>query len=294
MRRAGLAIAFLTLLAGAASAAGWEKSVDLGLTLNQASYSDSWTGGESGSVAWAFTSDLSAARQMSPILNWKNTGKLSYGQTLTQAENAQGELRWRPPRKSSDRIFYESLLRFTLGKLVDPFAAVTFESQFYDGTAPRVRRYINPMLISEAAGVGRQFTKTERTELFTRFGFAVRQNVHRDVVSIAPKKLRAQTDIDGGLDWTTDFSHAFGPQMMYFTMLRVFKALFFSTADEMKGRPGENDWKAIDLAWENTLSAAITKYVQVQFFTELLYDKEIDGRGRFRETLGLGLACKLF
>jgi hypothetical protein len=294
MRRSGLTIVFLTLLAGAASSAGWERSVDLGLTLNQASYSDSWTGGESGSITWAFTSDLSAARQMSPILNWKNTGKLSYGQTLTQAENAQRELRWRPPKKSSDRIFYESLLRFTLGRLVDPFAAVTFESQFYDGTVPTVRRYVNPMLISEAAGVGRQFTKTERTEFYSRLGFAVRENVHRDVVSLEPKRLTTRTDTDGGIDWTTDFSHAFGPQMKYVTKLRVFKALFNSTADEPKDRPADNRWKSVDFAWENSVSAAIAKYVQVQFFAELLYDKEIDSRGRFRETLGLGLAYKLF
>jgi hypothetical protein len=289
MRNAGLLIALLALAAGTAAAAGWEKSVNLALTLNQASYSDSWTGGESGSVTWAFTSDMAAARQLSPILNWKNTAKLSFGQTHTQVEK-----RWQSPKKSSDRISCESLLRFTLQRFVDPFAAVTFESQFYDGTVPQVRRYVNPMLLSEAAGVGRMFAKNERTECFSRLGFAVRQNIHRDVVRITPKTLTTATDTDGGIDWTTDYSRTFSPRMKYVSKLRAFKALFNSTADERKGLPGADDWKAVDLAWENTLSASISKVVQVQFFAELLYDKEIDPRGRFREVLGLGIAYELF
>jgi hypothetical protein len=74
--------------------------------------------------------------------------------------------------------------------------------------------------------------------------------------------------------------------MKYVSKLRVFKALFNS-------KSYEDYWKAVDVAWENTFSASLTKYVQVQLFTELLYDKEIDLRGRFREVLGLGLSYKL-
>jgi hypothetical protein len=96
---------------------------------------------------------------------------------------------------------------------------------------------------------------------------------------------------DIGLNFNRTFNDK---QMKYVSKLRVFKAFFNSKSDEWKGRPTENDWKAVDVAWENTFSAAITKYVQVQLFTELLYDKEIDRRGRFREVLGLGLAYKLF
>jgi len=157
-----------------------------------------------------------------------------------------------------------------------------------------VPRYINPILISEAAGVGRTFFKDDRGELYSRLGFALRENIHRDILTIEPELLETNSETDGGLDWTTDFSRTFNDkQMKYVTKLRVFQALFNSKSDELKGQYNEDYWKTADVAWENTFSAALTKYVQVQLFTELLYDKEIDKRGRFREVLGLGLSYKL-
>jgi hypothetical protein len=56
----------------------------------------------------------------------------------------------------------------------------------------------------------------------------------------------------------------------------------------------EDYWKRPDVAWEVTFSAAVSKYIQTTLFFELLYDKEIDKRARFRDVLGLGVAYKLF
>ena len=66
--------------------------------------------------------------------------------------------------------------------------------------------------------------------------------------------------------------------------------MFFSESDEA----GTDDWKAIDVNWENRVSAAVAKYVTVSLYLQLLYDKETDTRGRFKETLALGLTYKLF
>ncbi len=275
--------------------AQWKRAADLGLTFNQSSYSDSWTGGESGALTWAFTSNLSAEKALSSQFNWANTLKLTFGQTHTQAEGATGKKEWQVPKKSADRIFLESLMRMTLGKLVDPFGSVTVESQFYDASEPRFARYGNPVLINEAAGVGRMFVKNDLTEVFSRFGFGLRQNHDRRIVSVDPDRAHMTTSREGGLDWVTDFSHTFrGGQMKYVTKLRAFKALFSSRADATKGTPVEDYWQEPDVAWENTFSASISKYIQVSLFTELLYDKEVDLRGRFREVVGLGLAYKLF
>jgi len=43
----------------------------------------------------------------------------------------------------------------------------------------------------------------------------------------------------------------------------------------------------------NTLIASISKFVQVTFYTQLLYDKQISKKGRLKETLALGLTYKL-
>lgn len=293
VRVIGLVVLGVGLLVLPAFATPLTRTADVGLNFSQTSYSDSWSGSDTGSLAWALAANLLSEDSLSVPLNWRNTVKLSFGQTHTQTE-VDGKLHWLRPTKSSDRIFAESLLRWKTGGLVDPFAAVTFESQFLDATVAEVPRYINPMLISEAAGVGRLFAKDDRGELYSRLGFALRENIHRDVLSFDPDTLETSTETDGGIDWTTDFSRTFNDkQMKYVSKLRVFKALFNSKSDEWKGESYEDYWKAVDIAWENTFSASLTKYVQVQLFTELLYDKETDKRGRFREVLGLGLSYKL-
>ncbi|MBM3318260.1 MAG: DUF3078 domain-containing protein [Candidatus Eisenbacteria bacterium] len=312
MRRC-LGIVCLIVLSAAAAwaeepaATGWKKAADLGINFNQSAYSNSWAGQENAAIHWTWVANLDAERQLSPSFNWRNALKLSFGQTHREArtvgDDGRVERAWESPEKSTDRIFFETLLRATLGYLVDPFAGVTFESQFYDpadslvagGPDVRVTRAVHPILLTESAGVGRTLVKDDRAELYSRLGFALRQRLQRDVVSFEPKAFSSRTTTDGGLEWVTDYAQTFGGGgLKYISKLRVFQAFFHSQKDELRGLPEEDYWRTPDVAWENTLSASVAKYVQVSLFLELLYDKEIDLRGRFREILGLGLAYKLF
>jgi hypothetical protein len=81
--------------------------------------------------------------------------------------------------------------------------------------------------------------------------------------------------------------------MSYVGKLTLYKALFFSQKDDFAGTEAEDYWKAVDINWENKITATITKYVQVSLYTQLLYDKQISKKGRFKETLSLGLTYKL-
>ena len=62
----------------------------------------------------------------------------------------------------------------------------------------------------------------------------------------------------------------------------------------MKGTSEEVYWKEVDVNWENNVSVSVARYVTVSLYIQLLYDKEIAKKGRFKETLSLGLAYKLF
>lgn len=283
----------LLLLSPPVTAEGWERSADLALTLNQSSYSNSWEGEETGTITWAFTGDLIAEKAFSKAA-WRNTLKLQFGQTHLQDVDASGDKYWKSPEKSSDRIFFESLFRFVLNKPLDPYLSLTLDTQFYDGSVEGVRRYLNPLLLTEAVGLSRTFAKTEKTELLSRVGFAVRQHIDKEVITFEPEETKFTTETDGGFEWVTDFSHTVREEAKYVTKLRVYRALFYSESDDLKGLPKEDYWKTADITWENTLSATVAKYVQFSLFFELLYDKQIDLRGRFRETLGVGLTYKLF
>jgi ATP:corrinoid adenosyltransferase len=291
-RNATLALV-LSLLWFLVSAAGeWERSFDLGLAVTQSNYSDSWTGGEAGAIIWVLNANLYAERQLSAKTNWANTLKLSFGQSHIQDKDTK---EWARPEKSSDRIFLESIMRLTMGGYVDPYFAFTFESQFLDASVSEIKRYLNPMLLTESAGVIRVFKDTETSKMTSRLGLALRQHLDNTVVSIVPEEKKMETTTDGGLEWVTDFNHTFSEgRMNYVTKLRFFQAFYNSKSDELEAAGKKDYWKATDLAWENTLSAAVSKYIQVSLFLELLYDKEIDKRGRFRQTLALGLTYKMF
>ena len=275
-----------------AQAAEWEKALDLNLTLTQNSYSDSWVGGEAGSVNWMANSNFKATRQLCSKFNWSNTLKLAFGQTLQQDQETK---HWRKPFKSTDLIDGESLGRFTLNAFVDPYLAFRVISQFMDASVPQVKRYLNPLNLSESGGISKLLYKSEETEFLSRLGLGLRQKINREIVDTLNEKTETHTTNDGGFESVTDFKTSLpGGKITYSTKLTLFKAIFYSESDKLKGKPEQDYWKSVDVNWENIISASITKYLTVNLYVQFLYDKEIDLKGRFKETLALGLTYKLF
>ncbi len=282
-------VAVLSLLIAAAAPAadappdssrGWRKSLDLGLLFNQSGYSDSWAGDELGQIVWTATANLQLERNVSAGTVWRNTVKLLYGQTHQQKRGDDGTKHWSAPEKSTDRIYAESLLRFSEKKFLNPYAALTLESQFQDDQGT----FLSPALITESAGLGRQFLDDERTRLFARLGVAFRQRTARGSATVT----------DGGLESVTDVRHKLSENIQLVTKLRLFKALDSSIDKDLAGTAQQDDWKAVDVAWETTLSAQVSKVVQTSLFVEWLYDKEISRKGRYRELYGFGITYKLF
>lgn len=282
---------FLFAVPDWADAGPWKKNMDLNLTVTQNSYSDNWTGGEAGNLSWVANGNSGFEKQLSEKLNSKTTIKLAFGQTHSQDQETK---KWAKPTKSTDLIDIESLARFTLNLWVDPYLAVRFESQFLDASYPQLKRYVNPKKVTESGGVSRQFYKTEKNEIFSRLGLALRQIITEDIVDTTLRTTEFNSTNDGGIESVTDVKATLSDKVSYTSKLSLYKALFYSKSDELKDTPEENYWKAPDVNWENTISVSVAKYVTVSLYTQLLYDKETDKKGRFKETLSLGLTYKLF
>jgi hypothetical protein len=272
-------------------AAGWEKTLDLSLTATQSSYSDSWTGGEAGNVSWTSNANGIFAKQVFPILYLKNTVKLSFGQTLSQDKDTK---KWSKPTKSTDKIDLESVGLFKIQSFIEPYMALRFESQFLDASATNYKRYINPILLTESFGLARQILKKEKNDILTRLGFAFRENINRDFLPKDSNQTKTETATDGGAESVTDIKLVLSDKLGYIGKLSLYKAFFYSKKDDFKGTPEEDFWKAVDINWENSLTASISKYIQVIFYTQWLYDKQISKHGRLKQTLSLGLTYKLF
>ncbi len=292
MKKLVLALSVIILCYSSGQADEWEKALDFNLTLTQNSYSDSWVGGEAGSVSWMANSNFKAAKQLCSKFNWSNTLKLAFGQTLQQEQETKD---WRKPFKSTDLIDGESVGRFTLNAFVDPYLAFRIISQFLDASAPEVKRYFNPITLSESGGVSKLLYKTEKTEFLSRLGFGLRQKMNKEIIDSVNEKTKSHTTNDGGFESVIDFKTSLADgKITYSTKLTLFKAIFYSESDKLKGKPEEDYWKAVDVNWENVFSTSITKYLTVNLYVQFLYDKEIHLKGRFKETLALGLTYKLF
>jgi hypothetical protein len=270
----------------------WEKALDLNLTLTQNSYSDNWAGGEAGSVSWMANSNFKAAKQLCSKFNWSNTLKLAFGQTHQQEQETKN---WKKPFKSTDLIDGESVGRFTLDAFVDPYMAFRMISQFMDASVPKVKRYLNPFTLSESGGISKLLYKSEETEFLSRFGFGLRQKFNKEIVDTLNEKTETQSTNDGGFESVTDFKTSLAEgKITYSAKLTLFKAIFYSESDELKGLPEEDYWEAVDVNWENIFSANIAKYLTVNLYVQFLYDKEIDLKGRLKETLALGFTYRIF
>ncbi len=170
-----------------------------------------------------------------------------------------------------------------MGWFVDPFTAVRFESQFLDSRYNETKM-INPIHLTESFGVARRLIKEEKRELTTRLGAAFKQ--------FQDSRLDGTIDAtDGGLEFVTEFFTPLMNDMVQFnSKLYLYKALFYSEEDS---DPDDN-WKAMDMNWENILSAKLIGLVNINFYMQLLYDKQFVDEFRIKQTLGLGLSYQLF
>lgn len=266
----------------------WDTSVEASFGITQAAYSDNWTGGEVGSIVWTANLHATAQKQLTQILRSENDLKLAFGQTHSQDQETQ---KWASPVKSADKIRFDTVLKFTLDAWVDPYAAGIFESQFYDASLPYDKRYVNPINLTESAGVSRVLQESPASKLATRLGVGLRQKIMQEGLDPAGVVVEeSKTTLDGGLEWVTDWTAKLSETLNYTTKLSVFQAFFFSEADELEGFPEAEYWKTTDVAWENLMTARVAKIVQVSLTWELHYDKEVALGGRFKETLALGVA----
>ena len=269
----------------------WVNTADANVMTTQNSYTDNWDGGETGSMIWALNANLTAKKVFSDMLTNKSTLKLSFGQTHNQDPETK---KWAGPEKSTDLIDLESILRFDFNLGLNPYLAGRFESQFLDASDKTNKRNFNPMRFTESIGASRTFIEKEKRELTSRAGFAFREHIDRN--SIIDPVLRTkdtQVEYDGGLEMITELSTPLAKERINLTSkLTLYQALFYSESDAVEGFANQDYWKMVDVTWENIFTANITKYLIVNLYLQLLYDKEISLGGRLKQTLSLGLTYK--
>lgn len=243
---------------------------NLSFNVSQNYYNDAWVGSETGSIVWMFLLDAEYQRNLPASFVLKNTFKSGYGQTYSQSIETG---KWSKPSKSTDRIEDELLIKLVKGWAVDPFASITFQSQFYDNSIQDSVFYINPITLTYAIGASRDIIKNDKQQITTRIGFATKQNFIKWDLNTT----------DGGLEWITEGNIAFNNNMKYKGILKVYKAFFSSNPDSA------GYWKSPDADFENTLTMIPIKFIQIVFNTRFIYERQQIGSLQIKEILSLGI-----
>ncbi|MCP4069122.1 MAG: DUF3078 domain-containing protein, partial [Phycisphaeraceae bacterium] len=291
---AGAAAALLLMASTAAYSADepietgpWKFGAVTGLNLSQSAFSDNWAGGDKGAINRVASADLSADRQVSQKLHWGNKLELAFGETSTQEPTADGEKSWSRPDKTTDRIFFESLGRLTLGGFVDPYVSGQLESQFLDESQAAGKLTLNPLKLTESGGVARVFHSDETSELQSRLGFGLRPSIARPFTDDTGETTESFTTTDGGIEFQTDMKQpVLDDKVLYQGRLKVFLPLFSSQSSDLEdfdtrvladvdaGAEEIGDfWKAPDVDFLNTFSAEITSWMSVNLLIQWAYDK---------------------
>jgi hypothetical protein len=309
----------------------WRYDAILGLNLAQSTYSSNWAGGDKGAINWILQGDLTAEKQYTHWFNLSNLAQLAYGQTSDQVRDPADPNRivYDVPEKTTDLILLESTGRFTLDRALDPYAGLRLESQFSDRGDPRGDIPFNPIRFSQAAGLAHAFIKTPEREFITRAGVSFREIFARSFADTAGTRLNNFTNVDGGFEWlTTATQPMLEKRVVYKGRLLVFFPVYYSGSDELKkfdeaaiaADPTREEvqdfWKAPEVNFQNTFTSAITKYINVNLYVQIFYqkiersidvdlsrpidqvvpvvDRGVRKAGQFKQTLALGLTYTLF
>ena len=307
----------------------WQQDVSVGLNMLQSSYSQNWNGGEKGSVNWTGNLDAKFEKQFTDLTNWRNTLKLAYGQSHKQNRDGNNQLYWAKPDKTDDIIDFESLFRWTPKGGWDPYVAVTFTSLFEDLSDGFGRaQNFNPMTFKESAGISRPWINTEDQQLMSRLGVAFIQNRRSFFIDDTGASTETTSEnstevageliteyktgvLDGRVDWqsklTLSLPFVYSGKSTFEDDLDVVAA---GLPEDVAGYS-----TAMDVDWENTFTANITKVISVKLFVRWVYDKydntvapavdengtllngsdvssAIRKAGQFKQTMALGLTYK--
>ena len=253
-----------------AATSPWKKSVKGGINLTQTGY-DNWSAGGESAFAWQMNLNYSFVQNLEKTI-WSNKGKFLYGATKSGREEL---------RKSADEIKMESVLTYKLGSKINPFVAVTGETQFdagYDYSADssfQISAFLDPGYFRESVGVGYAINEN----LGTRLGLSFKQTVTTDypvpyaddIETSEVETLRSEIGAESVIDLTVNVSE----NTEYVSKLELFSA--FST------------FSRVDVNWDNTLTVKVSEFINMNVNFKLVYDKDISEKRQIKQSMAFGL-----
>jgi hypothetical protein len=255
---------------------GWKHALVAQLVLTQTSYTD-WSQGGDNALSYTFNTEGREINDQ-PNDNWATWYKFAFGQARLDALGM---------RKTDDQMNLESIYTWKLDAYVNPYAAVTFKSQFStgytyakDGTRTAVSDLFDPAYFTEGVGAGYQPIK----EVKTRLGFALREILTKQYNNYAsdPSKpgVVQKTDVEGGLQLGVEVNWAFYDNMIFTSKLDLFQPI--SKLDR------------VIVHWDNTLAMKVNRFISINASSSVINEQAVSPYTQIKETIGLALGYDFF
>jgi len=261
----------------------WRTWTSFGINANQASFSDNWNGGGVNSISIGGTFDRKSTYTKDDK-NFTTQLILKYG-TLKNKNQLS--------RKSNDRIFWDNKAALKLSKYWSLFASLAWETQFVegytyyedeDGNDTRgdvISNFMAPGYTTESVGI--EYTPDKSFSL--RFGTGTARQTF-----ILDDRLVFDDRKSFGVDTGKNFRNELAFQLVANINRDIGENL------NLTGRyayfANYNEFNKASHRLDATLTARVSRIINVSLSGILWYDKNIDEAVQTSQTLALGIMYK--
>ncbi len=259
----------------------WDTEFRIGLNFNQAAFSGNWKSGGVNSLA--FGSILAAkANYKRDKFSWINQLELLYGVVKNEGQDT---------RKSNDRIFFDSKIGYKTSEHWGVFSSVNFITQFTEGYEYQepekliISGFFSPAFLT--LGYGMEYNPNEEfalriSPLSPRFTFVTDPEIINNVPLNygVPQGRQVRTEwlaFQLFATWDKEVNENLSIQSRY-QLFSNYETLAFKTIDHR-----------LDL----TITAKITRFVDVTFTSINVYDIDMDPGIQYSQALALGILYKV-
>ncbi|WP_173475846.1 DUF3078 domain-containing protein [Fibrobacter succinogenes] len=261
----------------------WQADVVAAVKFTRMQFSNWKLEDGTSSYTWLFSYDAALKAHWN-VADWRNNLNLALGYTKTDGLGT---------RKSSDKIFYETMGDFNASEKIKPYVGARFESQFtrgYDYSEDEdgneiktvVSHFMAPGYVTQMAGVG----YFPNDNFSTRLAFANRMTITADgsdsyaYADDKDTKKIEKFKNEPGLESITEFKYSFSEIVSFKSRLWAF--VNFKGFDQIDGR------------WENLLALSLSPLFEFQISYDIAYDKDLDEDSQHKNVILLGVTWRMF
>lgn len=266
----------------------WRNWTTIGLNANQASFSDNWNGGGVNSLALGANFDHKSEYNKDNK-NFTTQLVLRYGTVKNKGQLS---------RKSNDRIFWDNKFSVKMSKSWSFFASLAWETQFMEGykydkdpeTGEEFRDYVisnfmAPGYLTESIGI--EFAPDKTFSI--RFGTGTARQTF-----ILDDRLVFEDKESFGVDSGKNFRNELAFQLVANLNRDIGKNL--NITSRYAYFANYNEWSDASHRLDATLTAKVSRVINVALGTVLWYDKNLVEEGedilQRSQTLALGITYK--